>query len=133
MQRRLHSDDTFGWDSLTFLTYSVQERAATLLSEYGTVSSYNPGRSYIQGAKIMLGVTMTEFYLAIGQVQLAGREGNRALQILNNYWSSNVGISDAVNVGWIQMLHSPPAESALMLEEVDTRLRQVIDQAHREL
>jgi hypothetical protein len=131
MQSRLQHDDTGeGWDALTYLAYSMQERATALLSEQAYSVGGQPDQLTVEAARVMLGMSTAEFFLAIGQSQFAGREATKAMRILDG-WSA--GSWEAVEAGWRQMLHTPPAESAVPLREAKGRLWQLIEQAHREL
>ena len=134
MQRRLHSDDAVdSWDDLTYLAYSMQERATRLLTqEFGSADSHDPRRPVDQAAQVMLGVSTAEFYLAIGQAQLAGREAIKAIRIVDR-WSVTVGLADAIEANWRQLLHSPPAATVLSVEQAKSRLKQIMEQAYREL
>lgn len=132
MRSRLKLDDTRdGWDTLTYLAYSMQEQATALLSkEANRLRGNEPDQLVIQAARVLLGMERAEFFLAIGQSQFASREATKAMRILDD-WSA--GSWEAVEASWRQMLHTPPAESAVPLHEAKGRLWQLIEQAHREL
>jgi hypothetical protein len=122
MRRRLQRGDTAdGWDNLTYLAYTIHEQAAALLSE----SEVRRGASYdqllVQATKGTLAMSTAEFLVEIGQPQLAGREAAKAMRIVDRWAEVDCGVP--------QLVHSPPAESVLSLQESKSRLREIVEVA----
>lgn len=118
MRRRLQHDDTAdGWDNLTYLTYTIHNQAATLLSENeGTTIASD--RLVVDATKGLLAMSTAEFLVEIGQPQLAGREAAKAMRIIDGRSEDD----------WVpQLVHAPPAESKLSLHKSRSRLREIIE------
>lgn len=121
MRRRVQQDDTAdGWDNLTYLAYTIQRQATALLSESDVGSLSNHDQLVVQAMKAIVAMTTVEFLVEIGQPQLAGREAVKALQFLDRWAEAD----------WVpQVVHSPPAESVLSLQQSRNWLKEAIELA----